>query len=97
MIELENTGLKLLGVNHAQRQQRSIKSVCHDYRKFSIAPLLWGAELTEANAFTILDATGPIISVKISGELDRSEVLRYTAAPAAHPTLRERSAPYFAR
>jgi hypothetical protein len=30
-------------------------------------------------SFTILDATGPIISVKISGELDRSEVSQIQA------------------
>jgi stage II sporulation SpoAA-like protein len=31
-------------------------------------------------AFTILDSTGPIVSVKISGELDRSEVTQIQAA-----------------
>ncbi len=31
-------------------------------------------------AFTITDATGPIISVKISGELDKSEVSQIQAA-----------------
>jgi hypothetical protein len=34
---------------------------CHDYRKFSLAPLLWGAELTEGKC-RLPFSTPPVLS-----------------------------------